>query len=157
MPSLEYLGLLGSLSDVGSLLGVGRYHYDDVPDNTLRNLLESLRELQNLTQLDLAPASELGLGFDGGSPCGNAYYGPGGREYSRQVDKEWAEAVERGTAIVIQTLPQLESFNIGEQSPSLTRYDNGTIQATFPWTGRLDEWAWEATPEPDNDDPYHWE
>ena len=88
------------------------------------------------------------MGFNGGPGCGNAYFGKHGREYSRQIDRESAEATGLGGEIVMANMPNLKSFTIGGLKPDITRTEEGTIILTWPWTGRMDEWLMEMTPEP---------
>jgi hypothetical protein len=99
-----------------------------------------LTGLANLTHLDLPPSSKLGLGFDGGPWCGNAYDGKDGQYYFRQVVREGAEATELGGDIVVANLPHLASFTIGEESPRIARVDGRIVNVTWPWSGSMDEW-----------------
>ncbi|KUJ12509.1 uncharacterized protein LY89DRAFT_785850 [Mollisia scopiformis] len=142
IPQIESLGLLGSL---------GRWHdytgYDTGDSGKLKVALEILSELQNLTHLDLGPSSDLDRGFDGGPGCGNAYFGKGGRKYLRQVTRQGAEATEKGGNIVVETLPRLKSFTIGGTKANVTRVEDKMVNATWPWTGRMDEWLMEVVPE----------
>jgi hypothetical protein len=105
--------------------------------------------LQNLTNLDLPESSRLGLGFDGGPRCGNAYFGKKGRKYLRQVIREDAEATDTAGDIVVRNVPQLVTFRIGAQCPDITRGSDGKhiVSCTWPWTGRMDEWLMEEVPE----------
>jgi hypothetical protein len=114
--------------------------------------MDVLTGLENLTHLDLPESSSLGLGFDGGPWCGNAYFGKQGRIYLREVTKEGAEATEKGGDIVVANLPHLTSFTIGGMEANITHNEEGMINATWPWTGRMDEWLMEEVPEtPDFD------
>lgn len=108
-----------------------------------------LNGLENLTHLDLPPSHALRLGFDGGSGCGNAYFGKGGRAYGRQVSKKAAKATEKGGKIVIANLPHLTSFTIGGRKANVTRIEGEIVNATWPWTGRMEEWVMEEWPEPE--------
>jgi hypothetical protein len=99
--------------------------------------------LENLTHLDLPDSSSLSLGFSGGPDCGNVYFGKEGRIHLREVTKEGAEATEEGGDIVVANLPYLTSFTIGETKANITRTGDGTVNATWPWTGRMDEWLME--------------
>jgi len=110
-------------------------------------VLNVLTGLKNLTHLDLPESSSLGLGFDGGPDCGNAYFGKGGRKYLRQVTKEGAEATEQGGDIVVANLPHLTSFTIGGRKANITRTEERIVNATWPWTWRMDEWLMEVVPE----------
>lgn len=114
--------------------------------------LEILTGLENLTHLDLPDSSSIGLGFDGGPECGNAYFGKQGRIYQREVTRESAETTEEGGRIVVDILPHLSSFRIGGYGPKLTRSEDGVVNATWPWTGRMDEWLMEELPDRVNDD-----
>ena len=99
-----------------------------------------------MTQLDLPPADELDVGFYGFPGCGNAYFGPGGRDSERRVWRDSLQAIERAATIVVEVLPRLTGFSIGGDQVNITRYDNGTSRASFPWTGRIDEYVMELLP-----------
>ena len=105
-----------------------------------------LTGLENLTHLDLPESSSLDLSFTGGSGCGNAYFGKQGRINLREVTKKGAEATEKGGDIVMANLPYLTSFKIGGTCANITR-NEGMINATWPWTGRTDEWLMQVVPE----------
>ncbi|KAJ8129534.1 hypothetical protein O1611_g4094 [Lasiodiplodia mahajangana] len=142
MPGLQSLALWGGLN------GAIEYPaFSDRKATTLKGVLQILGSLQNLTHLELPDASSLNVGWDGGPFCGNAYFGPGGREYERQVEQEGLEAVDRAAAAVIETIPRLTNFTIGPYQPNITRYENGTLRASFPWTGRMDEYILEVLPD----------
>ncbi|PQE27469.1 hypothetical protein CJF31_00009094 [Rutstroemia sp. NJR-2017a BVV2] len=132
MPQIESLGLLGSL---GQNPVYGAPNMGD--SGRLKDTLDMLSGLANLTHLDLPSSSDLGLGFDGGPGCGNFYDGKEGQLYLREVIREGAEATELGGDIVVANLPHLTSFTIGGQSPCV---DGGIGNLTWPWTGRMDEW-----------------
>ncbi|KAJ2996428.1 hypothetical protein NUW58_g977 [Xylaria curta] len=136
MPGLTTLYLRGGLSSQHRYPG-----YDGPSGSRLR-----VSSLKNLTQLELPPAYSLDLGWDGGPGCGNFYFGPGGRDFERQVYREGLETTEAAAAIVVEALPRLTNFSIGDSQANITRYENGTLWASFPWTGRLDEWVMEALP-----------
>ncbi|KAI1307170.1 hypothetical protein F5Y03DRAFT_352971 [Xylaria venustula] len=144
MPGLKSLSLRGELRSEYRYSNYG--NYGDSDGSTLRETLQILGSLQNLTQLDLPAAYELDLNWDGGPDCGNAYFGPGGRDYERQVYREELETVEKAASIVVEVLPHLADFSIDGRQANLTRYENGTVRASFPWTGRLDEWVMEVLP-----------
>ncbi|KAH7309996.1 hypothetical protein BKA65DRAFT_519262 [Rhexocercosporidium sp. MPI-PUGE-AT-0058] len=139
MPQIESLGLYGS---VGS-----RLYTED--NDKFENILEILASLKNLTHIDLPYSSSLAMGFDGGHWCGNAYEGKNGREYGREVSRQFAETTEKAGDMVMSNLPRLSSFEIGE-TPNITRAENGTVTLTWPWTGRIDEWTFEIWPEVDD-------
>jgi len=112
-----------------------------------------LTGLEKLKHLNLPHASDLGLGFDGGPGCGNAYDGKEGQEYLREVTREGIEAIEKGGNIVVANMPHLTSFTIGGSTPNITRGEDGMINATWPWTGRFEDWLMEAVPDlPEFDD-----
>ncbi|PQE15478.1 hypothetical protein CJF32_00006840 [Rutstroemia sp. NJR-2017a WRK4] len=131
MPQLESLGLLGSLGPYPV------YAMSMGDSGRLKDALDMLSGLANLSHLDLPPSAYLDLGFDGGPGCGNAYDGKEGQLYLREVIKEGAEATELGGNIIVATLPHLTSFTIGGESPCV---DGGIGNLTWPWTGRMDEW-----------------
>jgi hypothetical protein len=112
--------------------------------------MDVLTRLENLTHLDLPKSSSLGLGFNGGPGCGNVYFGKNGRIYRRQITGEGAEATEKGGEIVVANLPHLTSFTIGGRKANITRTKEGMVNATWAWTGRMDEWLMEVVPERSN-------
>ncbi|KAI1419005.1 hypothetical protein F5Y12DRAFT_780270 [Xylaria sp. FL1777] len=141
MPGVESLGLWGGMN--------ARYEFianENSNGSAFKEILQLLSSLQNLTHLDLPSASELGVGWDGGPFCGNAFEGPRGREYQRQVYQEGVEAAERAAALVLDVLPHLTSFSVGSIQANITRYENGTLRACFPWSGRMDEWVGDVLP-----------
>ncbi|MCJ1307767.1 hypothetical protein MMC25_001415 [Agyrium rufum] len=138
MPQIESLGLRGSLGGNPTYMG---------NSGELKAVVDGLIPLNNLTHLDLPDSSGLGLGFDGGPTCGNVYMGKGGSRYLRQVIKEGAEATEQGGDIVIASLPHLTGLTIGGDNANITRTQEGTIDLTWPWTGRMDEWLMEVAPD----------
>ncbi|KAH7378116.1 hypothetical protein BKA64DRAFT_687946 [Cadophora sp. MPI-SDFR-AT-0126] len=137
MPQLESLRLDGSL---------GRDRNEEKTSD-LKEITTILSALENLTHIDLPHSSGLGLGFDGGAWCGNAYYGKSGRAYGRSVLRQGAEITELAADIVMANLPQLKSFTIGGMAPNVTRAENGTVSLVWPWTGRMREWLLEVEPE----------
>ncbi|KAI0867328.1 hypothetical protein GGS24DRAFT_485964 [Hypoxylon argillaceum] len=141
VPGIQSLGLWGSLDH-----RTGDPDDSDSESSTLKESLKILRSLQNLTHLDLADASKLDVGWDGGPWCGNAFFGPGGRRYQRRVARKRAEAVDRVAAVVLEVLPRLTGFSVGGSQAEIIRYENGTLRAKFAWTGRMDEWALSAVP-----------
>ncbi|KAI1735183.1 hypothetical protein F4680DRAFT_312954 [Xylaria scruposa] len=145
LPGLESFGMRGELK---SRYRYSSFNHDfDYSDgSTLGEILQILGSLQNLTQLDLPPAWDLDVGFDGGPGCGNAYFGPGGRNYQRDVYRQSLEAIERAAAIVVKVLPSLTGFSIGNTPANITRYGNGTARASFPWTGRIFDYVMEEMP-----------
>ncbi|KAE9374917.1 hypothetical protein N431DRAFT_405980 [Stipitochalara longipes BDJ] len=140
MPQIESLGLFGYLGEPPLYTG-----YDTGDSGKLKAIVDMLTELKNLTHLDLPESYELGLGFNGGPFCGNAYFGIEGRKYQRQVIREGAEATEKGGDIVVANLPHLTSFTIGGEKANITRSE-GMVNVTWPWTGRMDEWLLERVP-----------
>jgi hypothetical protein len=106
-----------------------------------------LNKLEHLTHLDLEYSWQLDLGFNGGPDCGNAYDGKDGNEYLREVTREGAEATEKGGDLVVAYLPYLTSFTIGGATPNITRTEGIMVNASWPWTGRMDEWLMEEVPD----------
>jgi hypothetical protein len=105
-----------------------------------------------LSSLSLPPVHELGMGHNGGSGCGNVYLGPEGRAYGLSVSERGARAMERAAQIVLSRLPHLDALKFGHQAANLTRQENGTVTATWPWTERMTEWLYEEWPEDTNID-----
>ncbi|TGJ83179.1 hypothetical protein E0Z10_g5581 [Xylaria hypoxylon] len=108
--------------------------------------IQPLSSLQNLTHLDLPDASKLGVGWFGYPGCGNVYFGPEGRQYLLQEIQQEAEAIDRVAALVAEVLPHLTGFTVGNTQANITRYENGTLGASFPWTGRMHEWVMDSSP-----------
>ncbi|KAI0552594.1 hypothetical protein F4679DRAFT_534720 [Xylaria curta] len=139
LPGIESLGLWGGLSR----------KYDSrssLEESSLTETLQLLQALRNLTHLDLPDASDLDVGWSGGPKCGRPFMGPRGRENQRKVLRRSAEATDRAAALVVGFLPQLTGFSIGDTQAEITRYENGTVRASFPWTGRIDKWVMEGLP-----------
>ncbi|KAI1271750.1 hypothetical protein F5Y07DRAFT_382098 [Xylaria sp. FL0933] len=142
MPGIESLSIWGDIGPRRTLYGE---HESD--GSSLKKALQLISSFQNLTELELSHASGLGLGWKEGPACGNAYFGRRGREYQRQVYREELEAMERAGALVVEVLPRLTSFSVGSSKANITRSDNGTLRAIFPWTGWMDEWIMDLMPE----------
>lgn len=113
----------------------------------IQGYLDILSRFPRLEKLWLPPSSGLGLGFDGGAWCGNAYFGTEGREYGRSVSRESAETTEAAAKIVLSRLSNLKSLCIGGTCADITRDEHGRFGATWPWTGRMTEWTYEIWPE----------
>ncbi|RDW63698.1 hypothetical protein BP6252_11243 [Coleophoma cylindrospora] len=113
----------------------------------LRGILAEISNFPNLTHLDLPASYELDLGFDGGPICGNAYDGPGGARYQREVLAESYRATELGGVIVAEVLPHLTGFTVGGHQPNITRDEGGISNVTWFWTGKLDEWLLARIPD----------
>jgi hypothetical protein len=118
---------------------------------TLQKLLKELKSATHLSYLHLPGASSLGLGYDGGADCGNAYFGPGGRKYGRQVSKEKTEQIERAARMVFDVLPHLKSISIGNVSPmDIQRDEDGNVvKLKWEWSGRMHDYLYELWPEPE--------
>jgi hypothetical protein len=101
-----------------------------------------LKRFPRLEQLQLPRASELGLGFDGGPWCGNAYMGPGGTELGRSVTRRASEATDvAGELVVAAELPHLKKLGVGGTWANLTVGDDGKTSISWPWSGRMDEYT----------------
>jgi hypothetical protein len=87
----------------------------------------------------------LGVGFDGGPGCGNFFDGPEGRNYQREIQKQGAVATERAAEIVLESPLNLTTLTIGGTCLNLTVGADGK-SVTWPWTDRMDEWAWQVIP-----------
>ncbi|KAI2616774.1 hypothetical protein GGR54DRAFT_641366 [Hypoxylon sp. NC1633] len=113
----------------------------------LKKVMSVISRFPQLEELHLPESSELDLGFDGGAWCGNAYEGPEGREYGRQVDRQRMETTEAAGSIVVDSLPHLKRFSIGSTPANITRSEDGNVQVSWPWTGREDEYVHDFWPE----------
>lgn len=83
-------------------------------DSTLEKLT-ALSGFENLERLDIADASELGLGFD--PPwCGNAYMGPGGAEVQKQVEEDRHKTEDMAARAAFSSCASLKEVRVGELS-----------------------------------------
>jgi hypothetical protein len=137
-PSIANIEMAGELYP-----GAG---WDKNPDK-LEQHLAFLSRFSNLTSLTLPPVWQLGIGFDGGGGCGNAYMGADGPAYGRQVTQESAEARELAGNMAVRILPQLKQFSIGESRANITFNEEGRPELAWPWTGRMKEYTYEVWPE----------
>lgn len=60
--------------------------------------------------------------------------------------KQRVEATELAAGIVTAELPHLKGLTIGSTCVNLTRSEDGDLETSWPWTGRLDEYAYEIYP-----------
>ncbi|KAL1591971.1 hypothetical protein SLS60_011563 [Paraconiothyrium brasiliense] len=120
----------------------------------LPQLVESLARFSNLKSLALPHSFQLGLGFDGGHWCGNAYGGASGRAYGRQVAQEHAETIEKAANMAIEALPQLKQLSFGGLQANLTVDEDGKVELVWPWTGRMEEYTYDIWPEPEVEDSF---
>ena len=120
--------------------------WSDRDTSILREYAKVISRFPKLERLELPYSADLGLGFDGGHWCGNAYDGPYGRAYGRSVARQEAEATEEAAQIVLEQIPGLVALNIGGSVANITRHENGTASATWPWTSRMKEWTYERWP-----------
>lgn len=109
--------------------------------------MDILSRFPALKTLRLPYAWQLNLDFDGGSGCGNSYFGEGGRAYGRSVALQGIHATEKAGDIVLAGMPLLESLWIGSTKANITRDDTEGINATWPWTGRVVDYVYEVWPE----------
>jgi hypothetical protein len=114
-------------------------------------VLEELKSAPHLSHLGLPEASKLDLDFDGGHWCGNAYEGADGREYGRQVSRQFTETVEDAAKIALAILPHLQSVHVGKTSPvDVVRDEEGNVvEFKWEWTGRMRAYLNEIWPEAD--------
>jgi hypothetical protein len=110
-------------------------------------MLSVLKYFPRLRQLGLPSVTELEIGVEGGIICGNIYSGPEGREYGRREVQQGAEAVESAAKIVLDSLPHLETLEIGKQWAKISKQDGGATTAIWPWTGRMTEHTYDIWPE----------
>ncbi|GAB1319319.1 hypothetical protein MFIFM68171_09529 [Madurella fahalii] len=140
MPNLSHLAISGPLRVDG--LGSS-------DERVLKRYLEVLARFTNLRHLELPGTDDLALGFYGWADCGNAYFGAQGREYGRRTAKESAMTAEKAGLIAIEALPDLVNLSIGGSEANVTRVD-GAVELSWPWTGRMDEWAYDIFPDRDD-------
>lgn len=60
--------------------------------------------------------------------------------------KQRVEATELAAGIVMAELPHLKGLTIDSTRVNLTRSEDGDLEMSWPWTGRLDEYAYEIYP-----------
>ncbi|KAK1447522.1 hypothetical protein CMEL01_09361 [Colletotrichum melonis] len=101
---------------------------------------KSLSLLPNLTQLHLPLSSQLELGYDGGSMCGNVYMGQNGAKYWRSHMAQDLEATELAGKIVQQEFPGLNGVHIGASYGNFATDNEGEQVIIWDWTGRVGEW-----------------
>lgn len=101
--------VLRSMPNIQSLAMPGRRYHDGI-----ETLLPTLSQFRHLRTLSLSGPAGLDVGFDGGPTCGNAFFGPGGAEYQRQVEEESRRAVLYVGTMVFRTLDGLEHLYVGD-------------------------------------------
>ncbi|CAN8106292.1 unnamed protein product [Discula destructiva] len=138
-PNITSLSMDGSLDKFHN----PPYYAPETDGAVLKAYLSVLRRFPNLKQLRLPASHDLALGFDGGPWCGNAYDGPDGREYGRQVTQQAAETVELAANITLAELPALKELLVGEQCANLTFSDTDQPDMTWPWTGRMEQYTYD--------------
>ncbi|EXF79575.1 hypothetical protein CFIO01_03692 [Colletotrichum fioriniae PJ7] len=106
----------------------------------LHDLIKSLSLLPNLTQLHLPRSSQLQLGYDGGSMCGNAYIGQDGAKYWRSNIAQDLETTELAGKIVQQKFPGLNGVHVGGFYGNLTTDAEVEQTIVWDWTGRVGQW-----------------
>ncbi|KAF2014231.1 hypothetical protein BU24DRAFT_423248 [Aaosphaeria arxii CBS 175.79] len=122
-------------------------NYMKIPvGEALKRYLSILAQFPHLEELNLPRSEDLDLGFEGGHWCGNAYEGENGRAYGRMVAQQTAETIEAASRIVHDALPQLKKFSIGGGTPNITLNSAGTMDFSWPWTGRMEDWTYEIWP-----------
>ncbi|KAJ6532682.1 hypothetical protein DFH09DRAFT_1181951 [Mycena vulgaris] len=117
---LESMPHITTLKIHGALDGRQRYSIEEEDAEKLKTLLPIITRFSRLQHLDLPPVYELGVGFDGGAWCGNAYFGPSGREYARSVTLQSLHATEKATNITLPYMsPTLKTLMIGGTTVNL--------------------------------------
>ena len=104
--------------------------------------LDVIAKHPNIKQLHLPDLEDLGMNYDGGPACGNAYMGASGREFLRRLDRRYAETADLAGETVMMKLPWLEELSFGALKPlHIGRNEEEEYPTlTWPWTGRLEEW-----------------
>ncbi|KAI0106934.1 hypothetical protein F4814DRAFT_452146 [Daldinia grandis] len=113
----------------------------------LQEYLSIISRFPKLEQLHLPGPAELGLGFDGGHWCGNAYDGEYGRHYGRTVVNERIDITELAGDMVMKAVPHLKILSIDDTQANLTRSEDGGLEIVWEWTGRKEEYAYEFFPQ----------
>ncbi|KAJ7789499.1 hypothetical protein B0H14DRAFT_2944316 [Mycena olivaceomarginata] len=116
---LESMPHITTLKIHGALDGHQRYSMEEDAEK-LKTLLPIITRFPHLQHLDLPPVYELGVGFDGGAWCGNAYFGESGRKYAHSVALQSLHATEKATNITLPYMPPtLKTLTIGETTVNL--------------------------------------
>ncbi|KAJ7733526.1 hypothetical protein B0H16DRAFT_1579647 [Mycena metata] len=116
---LESMPHIATLKIHGALDGHHPYSIEEDAEK-LKTLLPLITRFSHLQHLSLPPVHELDVGFDGGAWCGNAYFGPEGREYARSVALQSLHATEKATNITLPYMPPtLKTLVIGETTVNL--------------------------------------
>ncbi|CAI6332448.1 unnamed protein product [Periconia digitata] len=147
VPNLVQLTMMGQLINTWSESGMEA-------TALVHSVLYALREAHNLTTLHLPESYDLGLGFDGGPFCGNAYMGPSGYLTSRQTMRGHITAVDQGILLAWTALPHLKNITIAGTPPvSVQRDEKGQVmKVTHEWTGRVEQYLEEEYPAPKKGD-----
>ncbi|KAJ7774367.1 hypothetical protein B0H14DRAFT_2965351, partial [Mycena olivaceomarginata] len=124
---LESMPHITTLKIHGALDGNQRYSMEEDAEK-LKTLLPIITRFPHLQHLDLPPVYELGVGFDGGAWCGNAYFGESGRESAHSVALQSLHATEKATNITLPYMPPtLKTLTIGETTVNLLPAGPGAI------------------------------
>lgn len=94
-------------------------------------------------ELRLPSATNLRLGAYTGKWCGTdaiLLRGTETAESNYRWKREELEEYEKMASIALEKLPQLKRLIIDDQEPSITHGEDGKASASWPWSGRLDEY-----------------
>lgn len=82
-----------------------------------------------LESLEVVGSANLHVGFDPPG-CGNVYFGPGGDEYRKEVEKEGQEANEKVLKMVGDAFygKPLKTVNIGGNKAEILRDESGKFK-----------------------------
>lgn len=99
-----------------------------------------LAEFSHLEELRLPDATALRYAVLG-SWCGTpSVRGEEAVWQYRLEHKSYIEALDRVTSLVMEMLPRLQRLTIADSEPTITHDEEGKASASWPWSGRSDEY-----------------
>ncbi|RYP06831.1 hypothetical protein DL765_009344 [Monosporascus sp. GIB2] len=104
------------------------------------SFISVLAEFSYLEQLGLPAAANLGYaGVE--HKCGNPFLGGAkAAELGYRTTRQEYEGTEKVASVVVEMLPRLRHLTIDGREATITHDENGKASASWPWSGRLDEY-----------------
>lgn len=112
----------------------------------LKDILAVLAEFSDLEELDLPSAPNLRVGVTFGAGwCGtnssyNLYSDAQAAEQNYRDHQHIYEHIEKVASMVVETLPHLKRLSIDGKEPTITHGEDGKASASWPWSGRFEEY-----------------
>lgn len=99
-----------------------------------------LAEFSDLEELGLPAATDLRHGRLGPF-CGTpSLKGAEATEHNYRMHRDEHEQIEKVASIVVEALPRLTRLTIDGREATITCDEDGKTSASWPWSGRLDEY-----------------